>query len=494
VSLAAERPTSDSFTLALLQPRARLDGERPGGSEDAPEVRLAVEAVRQAAAQGAQLVCFPEAYPGPLRAGESYDASAALGQAARVHGIAVCWSRVEQGQASDRHEIVAYVHGPDGVQLVRYVRAHPATGDVHRVLNEAEIDPGPALASFEVAGVRCGLLICSELWLPEVARVLALRGALVLLAPAGGAFGAVAENWRLLARARAIENELFVGLTQRLYGQEEGSALIAGPEGELAARANEGVLLARLDLARARWWREHRDSMAEPKPFRSLPGLLEARRPELYGDLAEVKLQRRGGQLIEELLVPARHARWIEVRAGEVLEVVDCEGAQVGDLVAYRPDRPEEHLSPAHTCSCLSKLVPEPGDAWFSNHRTPLLEVLGDDVGHHDLIVPCCDPERFERDFSLSGHRSCLASLQEAALEAGVSFDVRGEHAVNVFMNNVIGPDGRIRTDAPTHAAGATISLLALVDLSVGLSACPQDLTPCNAFRPTDMMLRRRHP
>ena len=50
------------------------------------------------------------------------------------------------------------------------------------------------------------------------------------------------------------------------------------PAGELA--------LAELDLVRARWLRDHDDSMAEPKPFRSLPGLLRARRPKLYGELA----------------------------------------------------------------------------------------------------------------------------------------------------------------------------------------------------------------
>jgi uncharacterized protein YcgI (DUF1989 family) len=198
------------------------------------------------------------------------------------------------------------------------------------------------------------------------------------------------------------------------------------------------------------------------------------------------------GPVIEELAVPAGRARWLELCAGDVLEVVDSRGKQVGDLVAFRPERPHEYLSPAHTCSCLAKLVPEPGDALFSNHRTPLLKVLGDDVGHHDLIVPCCDPERYERDFGVRDHRSCLASLQQAARQAGIGWEVRGELAINVFMNNVVGPDGRIETRAPTQAAGATLTLLALVELIVGLCACPQDLTPCNDFDPTEMLLRRR--
>ena len=49
---------------------------------------------------------------------------------------------------------------------------------------------------------------------------------------------------------------------------------------------------------------------------------------------------------------------------------------------------------------------------------------------------------------------------------------------------------GRIVTHEPEHGAGATIEMLALEDLVVALSACPQDLSPCNAFDPTPMALR----
>jgi uncharacterized protein YcgI (DUF1989 family) len=199
---------------------------------------------------------------------------------------------------------------------------------------------------------------------------------------------------------------------------------------------------------------------------------------------------RTHGALLEEVVVPARAARWLSVLAGHVLEIVDLEGRQVGDLMAYRPDHPAEYFSPAHTCSCLTRLVPAVGDELFSNHRRALLQVLRDDVGRHDLVVPCCDPERYEQDFGLSGHGSCLESLQRALADFESDWEPRGEWAANVFMNNVLTEDGRIETHAPEHGAGASIELLVLEDLVVGLSACPQDLTPCNDFRPTPMALR----
>ena len=186
--------------------------------------------------------------------------------------------------------------------------------------------------------------------------------------------------------------------------------------------------------------------------------------------------------------VPAREARLVAVAAGQVLEVVDVHGRQVGDLVAWRPDAPDEYLSPAHTCSALTRLVPVVGDELFSNHRTPLLRILRDDVGRHDLVVPCCDPERYARDYGQPDHPSCLGALRAAIAGA---WPVRGELAWNVFMDNRL-EEGRIVTHAAAHPAGSTIALLALVDLQVALAACPQDLSPCNDFHPTDMALRVR--
>lgn len=195
------------------------------------------------------------------------------------------------------------------------------------------------------------------------------------------------------------------------------------------------------------------------------------------------------GRMAEEVVVPAREARVVEVKRGQVLQVVDLEGQQVGDLMAYRPENPDEYLSPAHTLSCITKLVPEVGDELFSNVRTPLMRITRDDVGTHDLIVPCCDPQRYARDYDQPDHPSCLTSLKRALQEHGSPFRSPGESAWNVFMNNKH-EDGRIVTYEPEHGAGASIDLEILEDLVVALSACPQDLSPCNAYNPTSMALR----
>ena len=125
----------------------------------------------------------------------------------------------------------------------------------------------------------------------------------------------------------------------------------------------------------------------------------------------------------------------------------------------------------------------------FTNRRNPIFTILRDDVGRHDIIVPCCDPQRFSRDFGIHDHRSCLANLREARDRLALDFDIRGEQAWNVFMHNRVTSEGAVVTDPATHPARIHDHSAAEMDLVALLSACPQDLTPCNAFHPTPMRM-----
>lgn len=272
----------DAYRLAVAQPA--IDS----AAEESSRVADAVALITAAGGGGAELVLFPESYPGPITAGLGYDAGPEIAAACRAAGVAACWGRVE-ATGDGRFVTVSLLTDREGREAGRYLRSHPATGDVHPVLSGAPMAPGPVPGIFELAGLSFGVVVCSELWNPELCRVLALRGAEILLAPAGGGFHRVSDNWQLMARARAVENEMFVALTQQLFDGEFGSALIAGPEGVLAAGAEPGLLITDLDLERARWLRGQDDSMVEPKQFSSLPGLLRARRPELYSELGAAR-------------------------------------------------------------------------------------------------------------------------------------------------------------------------------------------------------------
>lgn len=193
-----------------------------------------------------------------------------------------------------------------------------------------------------------------------------------------------------------------------------------------------------------------------------------------------------------EVVVPAREGRGVYVDRGQLLDIVDLEGRQVGDLIAWFRRDPSEYMSPTHTVSCNASIRLGVGSQLFSNRRNPVFTIVRDDVGKHDIIVPCCDHERYARDYGLDDHPHCLGALEQARGLLGENRKPAGETAWNVFMHNRVTADGEVVTDPAVHEAGATITLRAHEDLVVLLSACPQDLTPCNDFNPTSMLLRVR--
>ena len=63
--------------------------------------------------------------------------------------------------------------------------------------------------------------------------------------------------------------------------------MISGPEKIEKKSGTEEMIFATLDLERVKYLRSRDDSITEPKPFSSIPGLLRARRPELYTELSK---------------------------------------------------------------------------------------------------------------------------------------------------------------------------------------------------------------
>jgi 5-aminopentanamidase len=76
--------------------------------------------------------------------------------------------------------------------------------------------PGNGFPVFETDHGKVGLAMCSEVYMPEVARALALRGAELIFMPAGRDKRRLWATWRTLIWARAIENLAIVVTTQNL--------------------------------------------------------------------------------------------------------------------------------------------------------------------------------------------------------------------------------------------------------------------------------------
>ena len=203
------------------------------------------------AAAGADLVLFPELYLGgyvldqqlALKAAQAERSLPRLQAAVDELGVgAVLGLPVVQGQAL-----------LNAVAVLRPRQPSVSAAKTHLFQVEKEwFAPGAGFWTGACAGWQAGTLVCYELGFPEVARVLALRGARLLLAPS--AFAARrAHIWRAATVARALENSCYLAAANTAGPGQRGDYLgmsrIVDPRGTVIAEAGAGdeVLYADLD-------------------------------------------------------------------------------------------------------------------------------------------------------------------------------------------------------------------------------------------------------
>jgi predicted amidohydrolase len=271
-----------TFRIAVVQPICH----RPGTDEN--NVAEAVATIAAAAAQGAHFVCFPETYPGPWRMPMTFDPTAAMVAAAKQHGMHVVFGTLEpiDAQAATAYNLICMAY-PDGRAPARYRRTHPNGPWIYTggTAWEFQYVPGDEFPVFDTAHGKVGLAMCSEVYVPEVARALALRGAELIFMPAGKDKNTLWATWRTLIWARAIENLALVVTTQNLFDHSErGLAMVAAPEEILFESTAAGMTVVDVDLARIRYLRSTRDEVGSSDNCAAKQGLLgpQWQRPELY--------------------------------------------------------------------------------------------------------------------------------------------------------------------------------------------------------------------
>ena len=200
-----------------------------------------------------------------------------------------------------------------------------------------------------------------------------------------------------------------------------------------------------------------------------------------------------GTGILQEIHVPASHGAAFAAKAGELVEIVDLEGQQVADFIAFAERNRTEWLSTTHTRSSLLRLTVRVGDRLESNWRHPMFEILRDDVGRNDIITSMCDDRRYRLDYGVEGHRSCRTNFTEALESWGIA-EWQMPDPVNFFQNAPIAPDRTFGNEVPTGRAGDKLVLRTLMDSIVAVSACPQDLNPCNGFHPGPLLIRVLEP
>ena len=103
-----------------------------------------------------------------------------------------------------------------------------------------------------------------------------------------------------------------------------------------------------------------------------------------------------------ETFIPACSGKRINVKRGQIITVIDLEGGQVVDFFAVVTGEKDEFLSTGVTIDCNESLALRVGDTIYTNLYRPMLKVISDDVGEHDLLHPCCRKEMYDFFFQLN--------------------------------------------------------------------------------------------
>lgn len=176
-------------------------------------------------------------------------------------------------------------------------------------------------------------------------------------------------------------------------------------------------------------------------------------------------------------IIPACSGMKIDVRQGQHITVIDIEGGQVVDFFAEASGNPGEFLSTGVTIDCNESLRLNIGSIIYSNLYQPMMAVLSDDVGEHDLLHPCCRPQMYDFFYQNGeGHPNCLDNINKALGGHRASIT-----PVNLFMHTKINSDGSISVEEPLSKAGDKIVLKALMDMTLGIAACSVSESKCNS-------------
>lgn len=238
----------------------------------------AVQFIRQAAEQGAQLVCLQELFrsqyfcqvedvtrfdlaepiPGPT--------TRRLEEVARSHALVLVASLFEKRDVGIYHN-TAVIFDADGTLLGTYRKMHIPDDPLY--YEKFYFTPGDqGFPVYETRFGRIGTLVCWDQWFPEAARLMALQGAKIVFYPTAigwhpaerSRYGVIhQEAWKTIQRAHAIANGIYVAAINRvgheiLAGQGIefwGSSFVADPLGVILKEASsdqEEVLVVDCDL------------------------------------------------------------------------------------------------------------------------------------------------------------------------------------------------------------------------------------------------------
>lgn len=184
-------------------------------------------------------------------------------------------------------------------------------------------------------------------------------------------------------------------------------------------------------------------------------------------------------------VIEPRSGTAFRLARGQRLRVIDVEGQQVSDLVAFGSTDIGEVISNGRTFDYEESIKLTVGNKLWSNRSNQMLEIVSDSVGCHDFLLTPCSEATFRHFYpDAPVHRGCFGNLAEALEPFGIAPDAIPT-AFNLFMNVPVDSEtGRLQVLPPRSRAGDQVELEAKMDLIVGLTACSAYASNGGSFKP----------
>ena len=222
-------------------------------------------AAEKAAGQKAQFLLLPEMFCCPYDNacfrdyGEPFagPAQRAMSQLARERGIYLIAGSLPELEGLRVYN-TSFVYAPDGTCIARHRKIHLFDIDVEggqRFMESEVLSPGREVTTFDTPWGTMGLCICFDMRFQELCRLMALRGARVIFAPAAFNMTTGPAHWEILFRSRAVDNQVFTFGTAPARDMDAsyhswGHSIAVSPWGTVLNQmeAEEGMQITSIDL------------------------------------------------------------------------------------------------------------------------------------------------------------------------------------------------------------------------------------------------------
>lgn len=266
------------LNLGLCQMKVTADKQE--------NLRHAGDLLRQAAAQGANVVMLPEMFNCPYEnacfpvyaepaGGESWQFLSRMAKELNLYLVAGSVPELENGKIYN----TSYIFSPEGKELARHRKVHLFDIDVpggQRFMESDTLAPGNSVTVVDTPYGRLGVAICFDIRFAELFRVMGDQGAQVILIPAAFNMTTGPIHWSLAFRMRALDQQCFIAGCSPARDTSAsyvayGHSLVCNPWGDILMEMDEkeAVRVVELDL----------DDLAK---YRGQIPILAGRRTDLY--------------------------------------------------------------------------------------------------------------------------------------------------------------------------------------------------------------------